>query len=267
MSKAWAIAIGTVVLLLALVPPGLIALSRSRPSPVPPLHPILDMVRQPRFNPQAVNAMFADGRAMRPLVPGAEARQDLLLPIEVLNDPSLPRFVDGRAAPLAPADAAQYERLTQGTQRKPDGTREFVTRVPMPVSMDLVRRGRERFNIYCAPCHGAGGYGDGMVARRAAEMQAAGADTAAAWTAPTNYHSKDLRARAVGNLFNTITNGIRTMPAYDKQISIFDRWAIVVYVKALQRSQDAKPEDVPEVERGQFDHESPDAAGPQANAK
>jgi mono/diheme cytochrome c family protein len=252
MSKTWAIAIGAAVLLLALVPPGLIALSRSRPSPVPPLHPILDMVRQPKFKPQAVNPMFADGRAMRPLVPGAEARQDLLVPAEMLNDPSLPHFIDGRSKPLQPQDAEQFERLTQGTQRKSDGKREFVAQIPVPVSMDLMRRGRERFNIYCAPCHGAGGYGDGMVDRRAAEMQAAGADTAAGWVAPTSYHSKDLRARPVGHLFNTISNGIRTMPAYDKQISIFDRWAIVVYVKALQRSQDAQAEDVPDLEREEF---------------
>jgi mono/diheme cytochrome c family protein len=241
-----------VVALLALVPPGLIALVRSRPSPVPPLHPILDMVRQPKFKPQRVNAMFADGRAMRPLVPGTEAREDLIVPCEVLNDPSFARYVDGRAEPLAPKDEASYDRLMRGVEHKPDGKLDFVSRIPVSVSMDLVRRGRERFNIYCAPCHGAGGYGDGMVARRAAEMQAAGADTAAGWVAPTNYHSKDLRARPAGHLFNTVTNGIRSMPAYDKQISIFDRWAIVAYVKALQRSQDAKPEDVPETERDNF---------------
>ena len=96
------------------------------------------------------------------------------------------------------------------------------------------------------------GYGDGMVARRAAEMQASGAATAAGWVAPTNYHTDEIRGRPVGQLYNTITNGIRTMPAYDKQIGILDRWAIVAYVKALQRSQHAKPEDVPEIERDKY---------------
>ena len=96
------------------------------------------------------------------------------------------------------------------------------------------------------------GYGDGMVARRAAEMQSTGADTAAGWVAPTNYHTDDLRARPVGNLYNTVANGIRTMPAYGKQVSILDRWAIVAYVKALQRSQNAKGADVPETQREHF---------------
>ena len=113
----------------------------------------------------------------------------------------------------------------------------------------MLRRGRERYDIYCAPCHGLGGYGDGMVARRAADMQAAGADTAAGWVAPTNYHNDDLRKRPAGHLYNTITNGIRSMPAYGKQIPVTDRWAIVAYVKALQRSQNARPDDVPPAER------------------
>jgi mono/diheme cytochrome c family protein len=223
-----------VLLLVALVPPGLIALRRSRPSAVPPLHPILDMVRQPRFGPQRANPMFADGRAMRQPVPGTEAREDFL----------------GR-------DQAEHDRLTAGLELAAGGKQEFVPwqRFPVPVGMELMRRGQERFNIYCAACHGAGGYGDGMVARRAAEMQNSGADTASGWAAPTSYHSKDVRDRPAGHIFNTISHGIRTMPAYDKQIPVFDRWAIVAYVKALQRSQNAKAEDVPLTERGQFEQQ------------
>jgi len=248
------IAVGIVLLLVALVPPGLIALRRSRPSPVPPLHPILDMVRQPKFPPQRGNPMFADGRAMRPPVPGTEAREDLVVSSQVLVDAGPARFVDGREKPLVPQDGAEYERLVGGRRRRA-GKLEFVPQIPtsIPVSMDLMRRGRERFNVYCAPCLGAGGYGDGMVARRAAEMQTSGAGTASGWAAPTNYHTKDVRARPPGYIFNTITHGIRTMPAYDKQVPVFDRWAITAYVKALQRSQDAKAEDVPEVEQAQFE--------------
>jgi mono/diheme cytochrome c family protein len=253
MTSPTRITVGIVLLLVALVPPGLIALRRSRPSPVPPLHPILDMVRQPKFPPQRGNAMFADGRAMRPPVPGSQSREDLVVPSQVLGDPAPARFVDGRAEPLVPRDQAEYDRLVRGLQEAAGEKLEFVPQIPIPVSRDLMRRGQERFNIYCAPCHGAGGYGDGMVARRAAEMQASGADTAAGWVAPTNYHTADLRARPPGHIFNTITHGIRSMPAYDKQIPVFDRWAIVAYVKALQRSQNAKPEDVPEVEKEQFE--------------
>ena len=105
--------------------------------------------------------------------------------------------------------------------------------------MDLLQRGRERYTIYCAVCHGQGGYGDGPVALRAAEIQAAGGD-AGGWVAPKNYHTDDMRQQPVGRIYNTIANGVRTMPAYAKQISVLDRWAIVAYVKALQRSQDAK---------------------------
>ena len=84
--------------------------------------------------------------------------------------------------------------------------------------MDLLERGRERFTIYCAVCHGQGGYGDGAVALRAAEIQAANGD-AAGWVAPKNYHTDDMRQQPVGKIYNTITNGVRSMPAYAKQIS------------------------------------------------
>jgi mono/diheme cytochrome c family protein len=259
-ARGWGIAIAAAVLLAALVPLGLIALARSRPSPVTPLHPILDMVRQPRFNTQSTNPMFADGRSMRPLLLGVVAREDLLFPSEGTVFDTSPKRERGTAkeqsslALLASVDRsgarmfrdqAEYDRIMRGLRQAAKGKPEFVAGMPVPVDMDLMRRGRDRFNIYCAPCHGQGGYGDGMVARRAAEMQASGASSAAGWVAPTNYHTADLRARPVGYLFHVATAGIRTMPAYDKQISVFDRWAIVAYVKALQRSQDAKLGDVP----------------------
>jgi mono/diheme cytochrome c family protein len=196
--------------------------------------------------------MFADGRAMRPLLPGVEARQDMIVPREVLNDPDHPRMVDDRGDPIVPRDAAEYQRVFEGTEPAAKGQPTFVTRIPVPVTDDLMRRGRERFNIYCAACHGASGYGDGMVARRAAEMQAAGADTAAGWVAPSSYHTDEIRGRPVGHLYNTITAGIRSMPSYAKQISVLDRWAIVAYVKALQRSQHATLEDVPETQRDKY---------------
>jgi mono/diheme cytochrome c family protein len=94
-------------------------------------------------------------------------------------------------------------------------------------------------DIYCSPCHGLAGYGDGMVAKRAEELQEG------TWTPPSSMHSDLIRVRPAGQLFNTITNGIRNMPAYGQQISVEDRWAIVAYVRALQRSQAATVEDVP----------------------
>ena len=255
-----------VVLLAGLVPFGLIALARSQPSARPPVHPIQDMFKQQKFRPQRGNAMFADGRAMRPRLPGVTASTDLEVENELVDDAGIPHGIDNRDAPLAIDDELTYQRVIEGTEpqakdllspagsgaaTKSPGEGGYVKQIPVPVSIDLLRRGRERYTIYCAACHGQGGYGDGTVALRAAEIQAAGGD-AAGWVVPKNYHSGDMRQQPVGKIYNTIANGIRTMPAYARQISVLDRWAIVAYVKALQRSQDAKPVDIPESERDKY---------------
>ena len=109
-----------------------------------------------------------------------------------------------------------------------------------------MHRGQERFNIYCLPCHGASGYGDGPVAQRAKGLQDAGTDPTAAsgWVQPQNLNEAKILSRPDGHIFNTITNGIRNMPAYDKQISVPDRWAIVAYLRAVERSQNARSGDL-----------------------
>ncbi len=152
-------------LLAGLVPFGLIALARSQTSTQPPVHPIQDMFRQQKFRPQRVNPMFADGRAMRPELPGVTASTDLALPNEVVNDPDDPHMIDHRNAPIELDDELKYQRVVEGTEPQADGKPAYVTRIPLNVSMDLLERGRERFTIYCAVCHGQGGYGDGPVAR------------------------------------------------------------------------------------------------------
>jgi mono/diheme cytochrome c family protein len=238
-------------LLAGLVPFGLIALARSQPSTQPPVHPIQDMFRQQKFRPQQGNPMFADGRAMRPRLPGVTAMSDLQVRNEMVNDPDNPHMIDNRDAPLELSDELTYQRVVEGTEPQADGKPGYVKQIPVKVSMDLLERGRERYTIQCAVCHGQGGYGDGTVALRAAEIQAAGGD-AGGWVAPKNYHSDDMRQQPVGKIYNTIANGVRSMPAYAKQISVLDRWAIVAYVKALQRSQDAKPEDIPESEKDKY---------------
>ena len=191
---------------LALVPLALIVRARSTTSSRPRVQLIRDMGKQPKFKTQAANPLFADGRAMRPDVQGTVARGELH------EDAA---FWTGRAA--------------QG----------WVTAFPVPVTEPLVRRGRERYDIYCSPCHGLAGYGDGPVAKRADALQEG------TWTPPSSYHTDLVRSRPVGQLFNTITNGIRSMPGYAAQIPAADRWAIVAYVRALQRSQDAGVADVP----------------------
>jgi mono/diheme cytochrome c family protein len=111
----------------------------------------------------------------------------------------------------------------------------------MPVALDqhLLRRGRERYDVFCSPCHGLAGYGDGTVAKRADKLQEG------TWTPPSSLHTDLVRGRPDGHIYNTIANGIRTMPAYGAQIPVADRWAIVAYVRALQLSQNATVEDVP----------------------
>lgn len=191
---------------LSLVPFALIARSRASTSARPHVQLIQDMAKQPKLKTQAANPLFADGRAMRPPVPGTVAHGEL------------------------------EENGVYWTGRDAGG---WVTAFPVQVTERLMQRGQERYDIFCAPCHGLAGFGDGPVAKRADALQEG------TWTPPSSYHTDLVRGRPVGHLFNTITNGIRNMPAYASQIPVADRWAIVLYVRALQRSQDASVADVP----------------------
>jgi mono/diheme cytochrome c family protein len=190
----------------SLVPFALIARSRATTSARPRIQVIRDMGKQPKLKTQTASPLFADGRAMRPPVPGTVARGEL------------------------------EESTAYRTGRAGDA---WITAFPVPVTERLMQRGRERYDIFCAPCHGLAGYGDGPVSKRADALQEG------TWTPPSSYHTDLIRGRQVGHLFNTITYGIRTMPAYGSQIPVLDRWAIVLYMRALQRSQDASVNDVP----------------------
>ena len=135
----------------------------------------------------------------------------------------------------------QFNALTPPTasdQAIAGDTTFYVRQVPgqLAVTPEFLKRGQERFNIYCAPCHGESGHGDGPIAQRVAALQLT-PDAVGSWAPPQNLHEAKILGRPDGHLFNTITNGVRNMPAYDKQISVPDRWAIVTYVRALQRSQ------------------------------
>jgi mono/diheme cytochrome c family protein len=100
----------------------------------------------------------------------------------------------------------------------------LVTEFPVPVDAALLARGRERFDIFCSPCHDRTGRGGGMVVKRG-------------YRAPPSYHIERLREAPVGHFFDVITNGFGVMPDYSVQIDVSDRWAIVAYVRALQLSQ------------------------------
>ncbi len=177
---------------------------RGTPSAEPPVHLNLNMDFQSRFDPQEANPFFADGRAMRPQVTGTVARGELH------------------------EDDHLYRGMTNGA---------FATTLPMPVSAALVARGRERFDIYCAPCHDRAGSGQGLVAQRGIKQ---------GMIAPPDFHSDRIRAMPVGQLFGIITAGARSMPSYAAQIPVEDRWAVVSYLRALQISRRARLADVPQ---------------------
>lgn len=194
------------VVVVALLPPLLIARARSVRSDKPRIHPVSDMDFQPKFKTQSFSPLFADERAMRPPVEGTIARGEL------------------------EADDQRYRGVVDG---------QWTSEFPMVVSQEMIERGQERYNIFCATCHGLAGDGDGMTTLRAQKRQEA------QWIPPVSLHSEVVVQQPVGRIFNTITNGIRSMPAYAAQIAPEDRWAIVAYMRALQRSRNASVEDVP----------------------
>ncbi|MGV3485268.1 MAG: c-type cytochrome, partial [Planctomycetaceae bacterium] len=127
-------------------------------------------------------------------------------------------------------------------------TTPWLKENPLPSTLAVLQRGRERFEIYCAVCHGNDGSGNGLVNRRAQRL------LSSAWVQPSSIHQDTLYADqyADGKLFNTISNGIRKMPGYAAQISTRDRWAVVAYVRALQASQNATLEDLPADKRNEI---------------
>jgi len=190
-----------VLALLALLPFACIYRARATHTAIPRIHLLQGMDNQGRYKSQQVNPLFADTREARPPVAGTVAR--------------------GRLH----ADEAFFKGTHDG---------KWVETFPVAVTMNLLNRGQERFRIYCAPCHGLAGAGDGIVAVRADRLQEG------TWVPPSSLHDPTVLARPIGHLFNTVTNGIRTMPSYGSQIPVDDRWAIVGYVRALQLSGHAK---------------------------
>jgi hypothetical protein len=157
-----------------------------------------DMHDQPRFKPLAMNSFYPDLRSARPPVDGTVARGQL-------HEDTY--FYTGKIG----ANPGNY--------------------MPFQVTEDVLSRGRERFNIYCAPCHSRVGDGNGMIVQRG-------------YRHPPTYHQDRLRQAPLGYFFDVMTNGFGAMPDYASQIQPRDRWCIVAYIRALQLSQNATPADV-----------------------
>ena len=196
------------------IPLGVIATMWYGHSELPRIHPNPNMDHQEKFKTQSYNALFADGRSMRPQESGTVATDQL------------------------DQDSHMYRGMTD------DG--EWARGFPkgFEITEATMNRGQDRYNIYCQPCHGGAGYGEGPVHLRAAKLKQP------KWVQPSSLHQDYLRAQPEGKLYNTITNGIRNMPAYGYAIPVKDRWTIVAYIRALQRSQLADLNDVPASERG-----------------
>ncbi|MBN1991114.1 MAG: cytochrome c [Anaerolineae bacterium] len=113
---------------------------------------------------------------------------------------------------------------------------EFTGTFPMPVTPALMARGQDRYNIYCSPCHDRAGYGNGMIVQRGFQQ-------------PSSFHIDRLREQPAGYYYDAIANGFGAMYSYGARLDPQDRWAVVAYIRALQRSQNATPDDVPESEQ------------------
>ena len=199
----------------SLIPVGLMYKSRQSVKTSTRVQVMHDMDSQDYTKAQTKNAFFADGMGMRHHPEGTVARGLLR------EDPV---FFRGRVS---------------------DGTRDtsYTEAFPVTVTRYLLDRGQERFESYCVPCHCSSGNGQGIVHQRATAL------AEGTWTPPTDLASQTVVDRPTGHIYNTITNGIRNMPAYGPQIEPADRWAITAYVRALQLSRNATIADVSAEER------------------
>lgn len=164
-----------------------------------------DMHNEPKMFPQRGSDFFANHRGARPQVPGTVAREQ------------------------GNEDSYFYTGLVKG----PNGYLEEQDRMPFPVTMEVLERGQERFNIYCTPCHSRVGNGLGMIVMRGYKPAA-------------NFHDQARMAQPLSHYFYVMTHGYGAMPDYSAQIAPVDRWAIAAYIRALQLSQAATIKDVPE---------------------
>jgi len=164
-----------------------------------------DMHVQPRYDPYEPTTFFADGRSERPPVAGTVARGQM----------------------ITGPDQVMYTGKLNGAD---------VSAFPFPVTREVLDRGRERFNIFCTPCHGFAGEGNGVIVQRGFQP-------------PPSYHIERLRNAPPGHFFDVITNGFGAMYPYGYRVPPRDRWAIVAYIRALQLSRNATIGDLPDSER------------------
>jgi len=190
---------------------------------------------------RARSRMLAGSLAVLAMLTAAACRQDMHdQPKYIALRPS-DFFTDGRSARPIPAGTVPRGHLNGDTAlytgKASDGS--FLNTFPFPVTKQVLVRGQQRYNIYCAPCHDRTGSGLGMIVRRG-------------FRRPPSYHIDRLRQVPNGYLFDVISSGFGAMPDFSAEIQPADRWAIVGYMRALQLAQKANVEDVPAEARAQF---------------
>lgn len=207
-----------------------------------PIEIFPDMDHQPKFQPQHPSRFFTDGRAARKPVPGTVPFGYTLEGVAYQNGatnsalPGLKGFSNG----------SDYYFTGRIDGKYGDG-------IPLaPLDEKVLERGKERFRIFCSACHGPAGYGNGIVTQYGLGGVA-------------NLHSSAFRAQPDGQIFNTITHGKNTMASLGANIAVEDRWAIVAYVRALQRSQAGTLADLDEADRAKLQPQA--SAAPAAPAQ
>ena len=187
----------------------------------PPLEVFPDMDRQAKYKPQAENSFFADGRNDRPIPANTVARGNYLNYEQVFSEDF---------------DDTILGKTTFVQGKNPDGT--WVEKLPVEVDYSLMEMGRQKYEIFCTSCHGAAGDGNGV--------------TKPYGILATSYHDDRLRGEADGYIYDVIANGKGLMYGLKDRLTPEERWAVVLYVRALQRSQNASSEDVPAGQRAEL---------------
>ncbi len=184
----------------------------------------MDMWRQPKLKGQQESTFFADQSGMRMPVVGT----------------------------VAHGHNIEDEALGTGFLSGADGKKKLVTEIPIKVTEAVLKRGQDRYNIFCTPCHGKLGDGNGMIAQRGFALR----------RPPGNYHTDRLRKMPIGHFYDVITNGYGAMFSYAARIQdVNDRWAIVAYVRVLQKSQNATVNDVKPEDRSKLEANAESGSG------
>jgi len=257
----WILLGALLIMLAGLIPAAIVLNMRASFSDLPRWHVFFDMDFQPKKKPQQTTTIFKDGRTMRPQVPGTISRGQLDQqdPFYLGYDPMKVTSIDAEkqiyvsTVDSVAVDSVSNVAALSGTVQPPaTGTPAagsapvlpFLEKLPIEANEANIKLGKTKYEIYCSACHGYSGYGDGLVSKRAASLAQ---DT---WTPPSSLHLDRIQKQPVGQIFHTISKGQGKMASYASSITPQERWSIVLYVRALQRSRNANIDDVPVDQRG-----------------